>query len=375
MALRTAALMVAAWFTAASTLRSRLRAPSRAEAASTESNAAEAESDASEAPPVNLFPPGACLGDLCVPDSGALQTLWTNEEDDANYEALDVRPACEANVEEHQRVLLMQLARMFSGSTALEGVLMSSKNFATLCSFRDWQCEGSRIMNKTGSTLMVEAWDISDMLKAYSKYWDLNRPVVFDKSPKQMMDVEYVRDGLVHARLPHTMAARGITELKRAYLMLWRPVCMAHLSRHARRSMQQMGKAAYAKAELEYYKTFVQKHKYLVEKGEHILVVSVGELVWRPQRTQKRIEKFLPCMGELDMNYVPKLHRDIYNGNDWKAHGSVISFGEHVNPEQFYDVKTGQCLGENDLFQRLNPPGQEEAREAVAYLERFSAVG
>merc|ERR1719183_793575 len=164
----------------------------------------------------------------------------------------------------------MSLSLPYHGSTALEGVLMSSRNLATLCPFDGWQCEGREIMSALGfgkGSTGVKTWNFQTMLDEYSKYWDLKRPVLFEKSPNEMLEVPHVRHQLMSTKLPSRMAAAGITTLKRAYVLLWRPVCLSNISSHALGDIDDFGAVDYASREKVNLRRMVLMHKFLQKKG------------------------------------------------------------------------------------------------------------
>merc|ERR1711924_500634 len=97
----------------------------------------------------------------------------------------------------------------------------------------------------------------------------------------------------------------------------------------------------------------VDHHHWLLREGETVLVINLADLMWRPWRTRERIQNFMPCLGELDVDYVPKLGDDLVIGNLWKADGSARAFGETIDPSSFYDVESQTCYNSDVLTQHL----------------------
>lgn len=306
---------------------------------------------------------------------------------------LGVNQACFAKMGPNRKLFLMSLVHPFHGSTALLGVLMSSHHLATLCSFNDWACEGRKILeiseearlatvsaDDVGNMSIIradhfdtEALDMDQMLESllekYSKYWNLTRSIFFDKSPHLMLHVEAVHKALESYPLPHRMVDAGITRLDTAYVMMWRPFCLRQLSRHERETPMDLA----AREELAILERSVDLHKWLVRRELPVLVINLAKLIWQPLNEKERILNYLPCLNHLDMNYLPELGVDIFPGNQWKADGSVKSFGEHVDPETVgYKLRNYSCAGSFRYENTLQ--GSELARfvDAEVYMSVFS---
>merc|ERR1719252_429013 len=118
---------------------------------------------------------------MCTPQS-ELQSIENiemtgQEEVLANGTGPRTKPLCKTDEPADKRLLLLTLAAPSHGSTALEGVLMSSRNVATLCAERKWQCEGNEIMKEHGYDRdSLEHWNFTEMLNLYSDIWDLEKP-------------------------------------------------------------------------------------------------------------------------------------------------------------------------------------------------------
>lgn len=178
------------------------------------------------------------------------------------------------------RTFLMALAHCFHGSTALEGMLMSSKKLTTLCSSGVSNCEGGVIMMrhaqqmlKSGDTVLggsylerlpedvelleegrdqerfAKNWNYSEALDQFSQYWDLDRPVLFDKTPNILLDLEAVYKGFKQATLPAAFRRKGVSHLEYAFVLMWRPSCLWKLSSHALKNITEHGMDNYAQSE------------------------------------------------------------------------------------------------------------------------------
>jgi len=265
--------------------------------------------------------------------------------------------SCGAAVPPDSRALLFTLCPPYHGSTALEGVLMSSSNLATLCSSRRWQCEGREIMMKHGRSGEPSEWDYEDMLAQYSEYWNLSRPVFLEKTPSQIFAVQREHDGVLRARLPPKLRNKhGVKHLDTIYVLMWRPVCLGVLSSHLEQE---------EKKELDYLQRLVDAHRYLTRIGVPVLVINYADLVWRPELTLRRLSSFLPCLGQLDIDFVPREGKDVFRGNKWKVSGSVREFGRRVDPERCCDYSVEQRRCTKPTFDNSTQP---EVDTLTSYL-------
>lgn len=305
-----------------------------------------------------------------------------------------------------RRIFLMALSHCFHGSTALEGLLMSSKNLATLCSSGVPNCEGGAIMMRHAEQTLVSGdktmtasdrvavvdghemyiseelwqermathWNYSEALDQFSRYWDLDRPVLFDKTPNVLRDLATVYKGFKQAALPEAFRIRGVSSLEYAFVLMWRPSCLWKLSSHARKNVTQHGIHDYALSELQNIQGVLDAHDFLAASNVQTLVVSLGDLVWHSEDTALRLLKFLPILGSLDANYVPTRHRDLTAGNNWKADGSVLEFGEMVPAHVFgYNAEAGECSPDSSLYDVLTPSDKLRAKAIELRLRSLSS--
>lgn len=191
----------------------------------------------------------------------------------------------------------MELVHAFEGSTALQSVLMSSPHLSTLCSYNSWQCEGQWILedavsNKTNG-IVGQNWRTRNLLPTFSEVWDLDREVLFDKSPHFLLDnVESIHKHLV-AALPDKMLQAGIRRLDAAYIMMWRPTCLGFLAGHS----EKWSTKQFAMRMLAVLRQLVEVHKLVRTMGLPILVICQGDLLWDAGATLRRIESFcLACI-------------------------------------------------------------------------------
>ena len=198
--------------------------------------------------------------------------------------------------------MLQLLVPAFHGSTALEGVLMSSDRVATICSARTHNCEGSWLLEDG-------EWPVAAVLDRFSEFWDLSLPVLMVKSAaaseSSYENLQYTQgsipDGDVlpipldvsHAApMPPRMVARGIGRLRPAYLMMWRPWCLAPLSSHAR-DKGAPSSAGWQRFELALNEYQVETHRVLTSHGESVLVLNYADLLWDATAARQRIERWV----------------------------------------------------------------------------------
>jgi hypothetical protein len=310
-----------------------------------------------------------------VENAGKKPTMQKQAEDAAqidSYPMLSKYPACHADMKKNYRLVLVAASQPYHGSTALQGVLMSSDRLATLCNYKSWECEGNQIMEDNGFSKNHDQWNSHMMLRLYAQNWDISKPVLFDKSPDMNYPLFHLASDLRHTRIPNLMQHNGVTNVKFAYIMMWRPICLASLSSHGKTRIKEEGKQALARSELKNIKNMVYSHRSMERHSMHVLVVNFADMIWKPDHTTKRINDFLPCLGKLDADYVPTLGKDVYPENEWKADGSIRQFGASIDPSRFYSVEKGTCLTD-DFFLSLSHAESREAKDAVNYLLQFSA--
>jgi len=262
---------------------------------------------------------------------------------------------CKATPDESSRTILRLIVQNDHGSTALEAVLMSSPRLATLCSSDVWQCEGHKLLDKEGHGTAEEERDIDMVLEAYSKYWNLSQPVFLDKKTKWLSLAKEEDKPLLEAKLPASLQMLGVDNLLTSYVIMYKPMCLWPMS-HIIVQEVKADPQRRARAELKGLQDQMELHKYLVSVGRPVLVINYADLLWHPIVTKRRLEAFLPCLGSLDVDFVPKLGVDIFPGNNMKISTGVQSYGEMIDPSEYNymlgDVENGtrgECLVDDTL--------------------------
>jgi len=340
---------------------------------------------------------GQSIGDLCVPQPNSYipvqswKFLMTEEETDHMSLQSEENPlptiimeeaqvanatkpqvGCQAKVPDGTKLMLMPIVPMYHGSTALEAIYMSSPAITTLCTAKTWQCEAR--LDFDGEAHCIR----DDLLPRYAKYWDMSKPVLFEKGPRGMYDKIIREWPEIDKELKEEgpkLDKLGFGTLKKAYIMMWRPICLSLLSSHARDDLEADPKK-FAQDELQWLEDLVASHKYLLDKGEPMMVLNMADLLWKTDYAKNKLETFTPCVGELNFDYVPKMGKDIYEENEWKAEGSVKAFGESVDPWDCcgYSLEENQCMtsdGAPDnayVFHLLEKDERARAALAIGYL-------
>ena len=292
--------------------------------------------------------------------------------------------ACSAET----RTILLTMCEGFHGSTALEQVLMSSSELGTLCSAGVWQCEGDNVLEHRGGhswakNLRIDedvgdpGWNYTTALREWSYYWPLDRHVLLEKTPSQWLRIRDTVRGLGAAPLPRKLVQLGVHSLEIKVLLMWRPWCLASLSSNAV-SSQKKNYTSWAVEELVHLNSGrVARHRALRESGAPLLVIAYSDLLFRFNDTARRIENFLPCLGELSNWFVPVNGRDILVGNKWKAQGTVASYALHAAARRSRLASDGlQCNTEVGKGHDAVPRAlQTVARDSEAYLRMHSRDG
>ena len=278
--------------------------------------------------------------------------------------------------------MLQLLVPAFHGSTALEGVLMSSDRVATICSARTHNCEGSWLLEDG-------EWPVAAVLDRFSEFWDLSLPVLMVKSAAasessyeslqytgtqgRRYDVLPIPLDVSHAApMPPRMVARGIGRLRPAYLMMWRPWCLSPLSSHAREKGAPSS-AGWQRFELALNEYQAETHRVLTSHGEAVLVLNYADLLWDVTAARQRIERWAPCAGALDPSVNERLEVQA-SGGHWKDAASVTTYAAaHPPAASGYDPRRGACV-ETLYSDELSADEVRRADEAIAYLSVESRI-
>eukprot|EP00448_Togula_jolla_P005988 CAMPEP_0170612268 /NCGR_PEP_ID=MMETSP0224-20130122/23634_1 /TAXON_ID=285029 /ORGANISM="Togula jolla, Strain CCCM 725" /LENGTH=338 /DNA_ID=CAMNT_0010937763 /DNA_START=59 /DNA_END=1075 /DNA_ORIENTATION=+ len=285
---------------------------------------------------------------------------------------------CEHIVASGRRVLLLSVTAAYHGSTSVLQLMMSSPNVSTLCANEhNWQCEGAPIMSdEAGWSDKIEKWqNWQQPLAHFSHYWDLSRPVFLEKTPNLIWAVEETYKNLSSVKMPPLMHSAGIKGLELAFIITWRPPCLASLSSHSYDWLAH-GTDVWIDHEIEEYTRLVRAHQYLTELGVPTLVINIADTLWRQDVTLTRVKKFLPCAQGLDFDYLPEMGEDVFKGNRWKLESSLAAYGKSLDPTDCcgYDVRKTECYDESKWPALRAAERQPQFVELMDYLRDASSV-
>ena len=101
------------------------------------------------------------------------------------------------------KTLLIVVGLQFSGTSALEGLLGTSGVITDLCKANTWQCENTVLLENMGfinENVHCNPEDVTAEEFAYAykdfghKWWDMNKPVLMDKTPQNLCRPTKIRD-------------------------------------------------------------------------------------------------------------------------------------------------------------------------------------
>jgi len=338
--------------------------------------------------------PDYCLEDMCSEDMrlGSLdehdEELGVVKEVSVEDLNLPLQPGC-SELETHSRALVSAVVQAYHGSTALEEVLMSSQQVTTLCTCKSWQCEAYSVdgLGKNDAW----SWNYNAYLETLGGCWDLSKKVFFQKfmvpqncdkpSPAgathggehcQTAALETFEDSIASASVPPIMQSAGIHRLNRAYLLLWRPLCLTILSTHAKRTIEhsESSRTHLMTQEVHFLQEVRNTYDYL-DGRQPVMVISLASLIWEPDRNQQRLQQWLPCIGPVDMDFVPQMNIDIFPENRFKVDGSVKAFGESISPSAFYNVARRECT-DYSLLDGVDDDVRQQGMDVSAFLSQLS---
>lgn len=298
-----------------------------------------------------------------------------------NLEGSIMTVGCTEKVPQNQRILLTSNAQAMHGTTALLTLLMSSDRLSTLCAGRSWQCEGYPLARDKGACTEAELngkWDCKKHLTSeatlnmLSAYWNLKRPVLYDKEFPGADDYSAL---LSAESVPSMMKDNGITRLSRAHLFMWTPLCVRGLTSHSQFAPWGEKIWGASRAHFEEVRTLEilqDQHAKLVSEGVPVLVINYADLLWKTDVTVQRFLKFMPCLGQLDADFIPKMHVDMFPENEFKVEEGIRDYGQH-HPATIcgYDVDTYECSNQT-LYDQLSPQLRNRLARAEAYFQEFS---
>ena len=353
-------------------------------------------------------------------------TVQANTMDSAAAAAREPIPAtgvaCSKKLPASERLLLTLDAVFFQGSTALQEAFMSSEQVATMCSGGSWQCEVKRepdlckrcqhsagrslpcVQCLAGQSEAVDATtDYRSNLELFAPYWLAQRgrnllavkwaPLRFgaveqtsDLAPESLVRSDAASIDLEELEtmgVPRDLAAQGVTRVRWAVAIMYRPWCMWSMSRHAT-SDRSLNQSAWARTTLFELEDLAATHRELRRRKVPVLMLSYSQLLWRPWSVERRAALFAPCAGALNLSFVPRQGIDVFEENELKVGGSIRSYGASVPPEKFglhpwghqeggSDSLGGRCAAPpSELYAGLDDHEKQRAAHVEEHLWRLS---
>ena len=254
-----------------------------------------------------------------------------------------VRCLTACNLSNSERVALYLVVRCFAGSTALEGLLMSSPQLSTTCPAKQWQCEPQRVQGYSFVSSPLKRFE------SLAPYFNLSKKVLLmnkllpcnnmQRSINAMeSDTRYLNKKM---SLPERYTAAGIGALKSVYVLMWSPPCvLMKLSTHSRKNP-----AAYRKISDDFFVALANFHRRLILEGVPTALINYADLLWQRKSLTSHLYSTIPCLGHLRANYVPSIKSgDILVENKFKSQASIATYAKYHSPSACdYNVESASC--------------------------------
>lgn len=206
----------------------------------------------------------------------------------------------------------------------------------------------SNARNMTELTFTAMVWDL---VATWSSLWDLEKPVLLEKTPTW-----FAGPAILHEALLRYAGPWPLHKVRPVYIVMWRPLCLASLSSNFRRAYKpKKRKPAPEKAlhhlealkrEMSHIATTVKYMKWALNVGARIVAINYADLLWNATKVIKQIDLLLPCIAEAgyDPKWTPTSGVDVFSGNNIKTKGSTFGYGQSHPPESMcYDLQTNKC--------------------------------
>ncbi len=184
----------------------------------------------------------------------------------------------------HEYVFITGVA--YTGTTSLYGLLSTSPQTSNLCAGFGNCCEGAPILEKAGlwpiSQVSNPAYplDWKQSLAIYSKYWNMSKPILIEKSVGNMNRFP---------RLYQTVRSMGA---KASFIYLVRSTCFFKHNHYPGNGW------------LTGMNEVLQSAQYLRNLGAKVLIIKWEDVVGDPYGVSRELLKFLPELVSLDPTKV-----------------------------------------------------------------------
>eukprot|EP00747_Dinoflagellata_sp_TGD_P166573 gnl/TRDRNA2_/TRDRNA2_189556_c0_seq1.p1 gnl/TRDRNA2_/TRDRNA2_189556_c0~~gnl/TRDRNA2_/TRDRNA2_189556_c0_seq1.p1 ORF type:complete len:346 (+),score=31.09 gnl/TRDRNA2_/TRDRNA2_189556_c0_seq1:102-1139(+) len=176
-------------------------------------------------------------------------------------------------------VYLFILMAPDTGSTAMLSLLATSPALSTLCSAGTPHCEGTWLLIRDGLIASEHArWDRNQpydwnaAIQDYSRFWDLSKPVLADKSPPNIRKARRIYDDLT------------ATGKNAKFIMVTRSLC-------------------YGSPPTDWQRDMMVRQKRRLPQ-DSLLHIRFEDLLRNPYQTAERVLAFLPQLKSIDPSKV-----------------------------------------------------------------------
>lgn len=184
----------------------------------------------------------------------------------------------------------------FHGSTALEGLLSSSNSLSNLCGTESEgvrhvpRCEGQTVLRRAGLLTPRNRWEENKpsnwkaALREYSKYWNMSKCVLMDKSPPNVVKVKQIAQQLRKAGK------------QAVFIFMTRSPCFMSQTMRSTEEKRELSLTA----DYNFLDTMMKSYRYLLQNRYPVIHLRYEDMLASPALSARRISRFMPCLGKLD---------------------------------------------------------------------------
>ena len=182
------------------------------------------------------------------------------------------------------------------------------------------------------------AWDA---VATWGRIWDLQKPVLLDKSPGLWFHAADV----LHDALLRYPGGWPLRKIRPVYALMWKPLCLEGLSHNFNNRFNKNETTA-MDAKIKNLERAGGLVRWANRVGARMVVLNYADLLWQPGVVSARLKALLPCVAgvEFDARWTPEPTVDVYPGNHLKANGTAFTYGEaHPPASQCYNLSASAC--------------------------------
>lgn len=243
----------------------------------------------------------------------------------------------------HQYVFITGLA--YTGTTSLYGLLSTSPQTSNLCKGLGNCCEGAPILEKAGLWPYNQASnpaypaDWKRALAVYSKYWDMSKPILLEKSVNNMK------------RFPKLYQTVRNMNANASFIYVIRSTCFFKHSQYgSNRWLSGMNEV-------------LESAQYMRNAGAKVLIVKWEDIVGNPYAVAQELIKFLPELVSLDPSKTG-LHSAPYVTQQQPIYQDMRAV-----PTATYSISVGKVQAVNQG--RSIPEWEQKLMETFGYTRQW----